>query len=109
MKTLENLLSEFNKLSESKEHFKYDSASGFGMWLGHQGYRLNGQEPNTVVMNSRYYKANEFINSTNLILTNECVSIELDMLQLMQDKKFTFSEMTWITIRIQDRLNELVK
>lgn len=107
MKTLEKLLTEFNKLSENKPHWNYNEACGFGMWLGHKGYRLNGQEPNTVILNSRYYKADEFINSTNIILTKECIDTELELLQVMQDKKLTFHEMTWITIRLQDRLNEL--
>ncbi len=98
MKTLEKLLEQYN--NEIKEGGYYNDTQCFLMWLGRNGYRINGVEP--IYIKSNTHRANDWINSNNLILTN--VRFELDVIQMLQDKGMTFREMNYLAIRMLDKL-----
>ena len=102
---LEKLLSDYNRLTETKKHYHYNNLSDFCMWLSFEGYRLNNQDPIELYFKCEHNRANDFINETNLILTN--VKIELDVIQFMQDKGLTFKEMSNLINRLDKKLIEL--
>lgn len=97
---LEQLLEQYNKSESNKDGMYYNDTQCFLMWLGNEGYRINGEEP--FYINANTYKANDWIDSNNLILTN--VKHELDVIQMLQDKGLTFREMNYLAMRMSNKL-----
>ena len=110
MKNLETLLQDFNTLTEQDKTYNYNDVCDFCMWLDTKGYRLNNSKPTTFYMDNRTIEtlnANKFINSINIILTNPSDEIKFYIIQMMQDKGLTFSEMTWLMSNLQKDITEL--
>jgi len=101
MKTLEQLLEQYNK--DSKDY--YNDTQCFLIWLGRQGYRINGVEP--IYIESNTNRANDWIDSNNLLLTS--VRHELDVIQMLNDKGLTFREMNYLSIRMSETLLNQMK
>ncbi len=104
---LEQLLEDYNRESETVEHYAYNDLGDFSIWLGHKGYRLNNCRPLDFAIANGGGRADDFINNNNIILTH--VKHETELIQFMQDKGMTFTEMMHLTLRMQDKLNSLIK